>query len=74
MDSIWISPLEAIDRNDAGEFDLMRVTRIQLEMLAEQNSHAALIDWLHGLTDFPVFRPSVPAAPAGDQSRDQDPD
>ena len=50
------------------------VTRIQLEMLAEQDSHAALIDWLHGLTDFPVFRPSVPADPAGDQSRDQDPD
>ena len=60
VDSIWISPLDAMARNDAGEFDLMRVTRIQLEMLAEQASYAALIDWLHGLEHFPVFRPAVP--------------
>lgn len=61
VDSIWISPPEAIERNDAGEFDLMRVTRIQLEMLAAQDSHTALIDWLHGLDEFPVFRPAVPS-------------
>ena len=60
VDSIWISPLDAMARNDAGEFDLMRVTRIQLEMLAEQGSHAELISWLHGLDHFPVFRPAVP--------------
>lgn len=60
--SIWISPLEAIERNEAGDFDMMRVTRIQLEMLAEQNSHAALIDWLHGLDQFPVYRPAVPGS------------
>jgi 8-oxo-dGTP pyrophosphatase MutT (NUDIX family) len=78
VDSIWISPPDAIERNDAGEFDLMRVTRMQLEMLAEQDSHSALIDWLHGLTDFPIYRPVVPvnqkSDQQGDQSRDQDPD
>ena len=78
VDSIWISPPDAIERNDAGEFDLMRVTRMQLEMLAEQDSHSALIDWLHGLTDFPMYRPVVPvnqkSDQQGDQSRDQDPD
>ncbi len=59
VDSVWISPPEALERNDAGEFDLMRVTRIQLEMLATQASHSALIDWLHSLDHFPVFRPAV---------------
>ena len=32
-DSIWISPTEALNRNDEKEFDLMRVTRMQLEWL-----------------------------------------
>lgn len=60
VDSIWISPAEAIARNDADEFDLMRVTRMQLEMLAERSSHADLLDWVHGLSHFPVYRPAVP--------------
>jgi len=62
VDSIWISPVEAMSRNDAGEFDLMRVTRMQLETLARQRSHAELLDWVHGLEQFPVFRPVVPPA------------
>ncbi len=60
VDSIWISPLEAMARNDAEEFDLMRVTRMQLEMLAEQESHAELLRWVHGLDQFPIYRPAVP--------------
>ena len=60
VDSVWISPADAIVRNDAGEFDLMRVTRMQLEMLAERGSHSDLLDWVHGLDHFPVYRPAVP--------------
>ena len=60
VDSVWISPADAIVRNDAGEFDLMRVTRMQLEMLAERASHSDLLDWVHGLEHFPVYRPAVP--------------
>ncbi|MGE0625517.1 MAG: hypothetical protein AB7I04_07025 [Pseudomonadales bacterium] len=60
VDSVWISPAEAIERNDAGSFDLMRVTRMQLEMLAEQATHAELIDWARGNRSFPVYRPVVP--------------
>ena len=61
VDSIWISPIDALARNEAGEFDLMRVTRLQLETLAAHDSHPALIDWVHGLSEFPVFRPAVPS-------------
>jgi 8-oxo-dGTP pyrophosphatase MutT (NUDIX family) len=61
VDSIWISPAEALERNDAGSFDLMRVTRIQLETLAEHPTHAALIDWARSNQSFPIFRPSVPS-------------
>lgn len=60
VDSIWISPVDAMEKNDAKEFDLMRVTRMQLEMLAEQSSHADLLSWVHALEDFPIYRPSPP--------------
>lgn len=60
VDSIWISPEEAIARNDAGEFDLMRVTRMQLETLAQRPSHAELVAWAAGNDTFPIFRPSLP--------------
>lgn len=60
VDSIWLSPLDAMARNDEGAFDLMRVTRMQLEMLARHDSHQALIQWVHGLSTFPVHRPAVP--------------
>lgn len=60
VDSIWISPQEAIERNDAGSFDLMRVTRMQLEMLAERESHADLLAWARSNRHFPIYRPTVP--------------
>jgi 8-oxo-dGTP pyrophosphatase MutT (NUDIX family) len=61
VDSVWISPAEAIERNDAEEFDLMRVTRMQLEMLARHDTHSELLSWVHGLDQFPVYRPAVPS-------------
>jgi len=60
VDSIWISPREALARNDAREFDLMRVTRMQLESLAAFDSKAALIEMAASRQVFPVHRPHVP--------------
>jgi 8-oxo-dGTP pyrophosphatase MutT (NUDIX family) len=61
VDSIWISPREALAANDRREFDLMRVTRVQLEDLARHDSKAALLETAASRREFPVFRPQVPA-------------
>lgn len=60
VDSLWISPREALARNDAREFDLMRVTRMQLETLARYPGKAELLADAVAQRDFPVFRPQVP--------------
>ena len=44
VDSIWITPQEALERHEAKEFDLMNVTRIQLEALAKSPDKASLLD------------------------------
>ena len=62
VDSIWISPAEALEQNDAGSFDLMRVTRIQLEMLAAHVTHKDLIDWARTNDTFPIYGPALPAS------------
>lgn len=58
--SVWISPREALERNDAREFDLMRVTRMQLESLARFGSKAELLAGAVAQREFPVHRPQVP--------------
>ncbi len=60
VDSIWISPQEALARNAEKDFDLMNVTRIQLEMLARHESKVAVLDWAENKDAFPVHRPVVP--------------
>jgi 8-oxo-dGTP pyrophosphatase MutT (NUDIX family) len=60
VESIWISAADALARHAAEEFDLMVVTRMQLEMLAAQTTLPALIAWAKSNTSFPVYRPSVP--------------
>jgi 8-oxo-dGTP pyrophosphatase MutT (NUDIX family) len=60
VDSTWISPREALAKNDAGDFDLMRVTRMQLEMLSRQESHSNLLRWARSNRTFPIYRPVVP--------------
>ena len=60
VDSLWISPTEALARNDAREFDLMRVTRMQLETLARFASKAELLAGALAQREFPVHRPHVP--------------
>ena len=61
VESIWISPREALERNAAKEFDLMNVTRRQLEVLAEFGSKRALLEMAAHNRQFPVHRPVVPA-------------
>lgn len=58
--SRWISPQEALERNDAREFDLMRVTRMQLESLARFDSKADLLAGALAQQQFTVHRPHVP--------------
>jgi hypothetical protein len=60
VDSVWITPREALALNDRREFDLMRVTRIQLEELAAHGSRDSLLAAASARTEFPVFRPQVP--------------
>ncbi len=60
VDSLWISPREALERNEAREFDLMRVTRMQLETLARYGSKAEVLGAALAQRHFPVHRPQVP--------------
>lgn len=60
VESTWISAADALAQHKAEEFDLMVVTRIQLEMLAEHTTLPALINWVKSNASFPVYRPSVP--------------
>lgn len=63
VDSIWISPDEALARNAAKEFDLMRVTQMQLQMLQNHGTHEALMRWVQTREEFPIRRPVVPLSP-----------
>jgi 8-oxo-dGTP pyrophosphatase MutT (NUDIX family) len=60
VDSVWISPQEALARNKAKEFDLMNVTRIQLEWLAQHPSKQAVIDMALAQQEFLIRRPVLP--------------
>ncbi len=60
VESIWISPIEALELNAAKEFGLMNVTRIQLEVLAGYRSTEALLTMAMNNQHFPVHRPVVP--------------
>ena len=62
VDSIWINPTEALRRNDEKEFDLMRVTRMQLEWLTEYANKAELLETVSNRKEFLVRRPG-PVAP-----------
>ena len=60
VDSIWISPQQALERHAAKEFDLMNVTRIQLEALAKLPNKAALLEASVNQQHFPTRRPVLP--------------
>ncbi len=61
VDSVWITPSEALARNAAGEFDLMSVTVKQLTELATFRHADDVVAMSESRTDFPVFRPVLPA-------------
>lgn len=60
VDSIWITPREALDRNKAKEFDLMNVTRMQLERLAAFETKQAVLQMASAQQEFVVRRPILP--------------
>ena len=62
VDSLWISPADALARNDRGEFGLMSVTRRQLETLADFGTMQALHDLMTTEREFPIHRPILSAA------------
>ena len=61
-DSVWISPADALTKNDRGEFGLMSVTRRQLETLADFGTMRALHDLMTNEREFPTYRPVLSAA------------
>ncbi len=60
VDSVWITPQQALQRHADKEFDLMNVTRIQLEWLAELPDKSSVLEMAANKTDFPVRRPILP--------------
>ena len=60
VDSIWISPQEALARSKAGEFGLMEVTRLQLTRLAKSPTAQMAVSTAAANTRFPVHRPVLP--------------
>jgi 8-oxo-dGTP pyrophosphatase MutT (NUDIX family) len=62
VDSLWITPAEALSRNAAGQFGLMSVTERQLAILAEFPTADALHAAMTGERPFPVYRPILSAA------------
>ena len=60
VDSIWISPQQALARHADGEFGLMNVTRIQLEWLSEYANKQAVLDMSESKKTFLTRRPILP--------------
>jgi len=60
VDSIWITPQQALERHAAKEFDLMNVTRIQLEALAQWATKTELLEASVNQQHFPTRRPVLP--------------
>jgi 8-oxo-dGTP pyrophosphatase MutT (NUDIX family) len=58
--SLWISPREALERNAAREFDLMTVTRMQLETLARHTNKAEVLAAVITQERYPLHRPHAP--------------
>ena len=60
VDSVWISPQEALARHADKEFDLMNVTRMQLEWLSEFANKQAVLDMARQKETFQIVRPMLP--------------
>lgn len=55
----WVSPLEALGREDRGEWDVAFPTRKTLELLGSASSTAALVDMLESLAPVPPIEPRL---------------
>ena len=60
VESIWITPQEALNLHEKKEFGLMNVTRIQLEKLAVFPNKTSLIAMAENQEEFLVRRPILP--------------
>ncbi len=60
VDSVWLSPREALARHAAGEFALMRVTERQLARLSEFERADELVAMVESIREFKVNRPELP--------------
>jgi 8-oxo-dGTP pyrophosphatase MutT (NUDIX family) len=60
VDSLWVTPRQALAQHAAGRFGLMRVTERQLATLQDLGSVAALHAWALERQQFPTFRPQLP--------------
>ena len=59
-DSLWISPRDALQRNAAGDFDMMRVTTKQLDTLNGYENIEALMEMAENRQTFEHHRPILP--------------
>jgi 8-oxo-dGTP pyrophosphatase MutT (NUDIX family) len=62
VDSLWITPAAALERNAAGQFGLMSVTERQLAILAEYATADALHRAMTAQRPFPIYRPVLSVA------------
>ena len=62
VESIWITPQEALKLHEQKEFGLMNVTRIQLEKLALFPDKHSLIAMAEHQRHFLIRRPNLPPA------------
>lgn len=60
VDSVWISPGEALRLNAAGDFGMMAVTVKQLSDLAQHQTVQDLITMARNNREFPTYRPVLP--------------
>lgn len=59
IDVEWVAPLEALEREDRGEWDVAFPTRKTLELLGSASSPAALVDMLESLAPVPPIEPRL---------------
>ena len=60
VDSVWITPQEALQQHKDGVFDLMNVTRMQLEQLATYPDKQAVLEMASNKSEFMIRRPVLP--------------
>ena len=60
VDSLWVSPGEALQRHADGDFEMMPVTTRQLEAFNAYSTATELVEMASANREFPTYRPQVP--------------